>query len=193
MSGPIGIDHVTLCVDNLAAAEFLFTKILGFDVTWSARDVGTENSSMDTIVVQRGLIRVAIMQGRDKAIKSQISEFVEHFGSGVQHIALEVDDLEAVCREWEGHGVKFTGPAKEGRDGFGPLRQRFTYPLFPGSGVFLELIQRELGGEKSKTFAKGTVESLYQDIERDQMNGVHQTIIDFDKEMPNHEALKKAS
>ncbi len=193
MSGPIGIDHVTLCVQNLAAAEFLFTKILGFDVLWSARDVGTEKSSMDTIVVQRGPVRVAIMQGRDKAIKSQINEFVEHFGSGVQHIALEVDNIDTVCREWEEHGVKFTGPTKEGRDGFGPLRQRFTYPLFPGSGVFLELIQRQVGDEKSKSFAKGSVESLYKDIERDQESGVHQTIIDFDAQMPRSEELKKAS
>jgi methylmalonyl-CoA/ethylmalonyl-CoA epimerase len=192
MSGPIGIDHVTLCVQNLAAAEFLFTKILGFDVLWCARDVGTEKSSMDTIVVQRGPIRVAIMQGHDKTIKSQINEFVEHFGSGVQHIALEVDDIDSVCREWETHGVKFTGPTKEGRDGFGPLRQRFTYPLFPGSGVFLELIQRQVGDEKSKSFAKGSVESLYKDIERDQESGVHQTIIDFEAQMPREE-LKKAS
>ncbi|MBI5854813.1 MAG: VOC family protein [Nitrospirae bacterium] len=193
MSGPIGIDHVTLCVESLAAAEFLFTKILGFDILWSARDVGTEKSSMDTIVVQRGAIRVAIMQGRDKVIKSQINEFIERFGAGVQHVALEVDDIDAVCREWEEHGVKFTGQTKEGRDGFGPLRQRFTYPLFPGSGVFLELIQRQVGGEKSKSFAKGTVESLYKDIERDQLSGVHQTIIDFDAQMPRSEEFKKAS
>lgn len=193
MSGPIGIDHVTLCVENLAAAEFLFTKILGFEVIWSARDVGTDQSSMDTLVVQRGPVRVAIMQGRDKAIKSQINEFIEQFGAGVQHVALEVDDIDAVCQEWEQHGVKFSGPIKEGRDGFGPLRQRFTYPLFPGSGVFFELTQRRSGQEEAKTFVTGTVESLYKDIERDQLNGVHQTIIDFDREMPRNEEWEKAS
>src|SRR5438132_1772395 len=48
MKGSMGIDHITLCVKNLAAAEYLFTKILGFDVIWSARDVGGEHSSMDT-------------------------------------------------------------------------------------------------------------------------------------------------
>jgi methylmalonyl-CoA/ethylmalonyl-CoA epimerase len=69
---------------------------------------------------------------------------------------------------------------KEGRDGFGPLRQRFTYPLFPGSGIFLELTQRRQGQEQSKTFVKSTVEALYQDIERDQTQGVEQTIIDFE-------------
>ena len=193
MSGPIGIDHVTLCVENLAAAEFLFTKILGFEVIWSARDVGTDQSSMDTLVVQRGPVRVAIMQGRDKAIKSQINELIEQFGAGVQHVALEVDDIDAVCQEWEQHGVKFSGPIKEGRDGFGPLRQRFTYPLFPGSGVFFELTHRRSGQEEAKTFVKGTVESLYKDIERDQLNGVHQTIIDFDREMARNEEWKKAS
>ena len=179
MQGTTGIDHITLCVENLEAAEFLFTKVLGFDVLWSARDLGSEKSSMDTVVVQRGSARVALMQGRDKALRSQINEFIDRFGQGVQHFALEVDDIEAVCREWEEQGVKFSGPLKEGRDGYGPLKQRFTYPLFPASGLFIELTQREQGGEKSRTFVRSTVESLYRDIERDQASGVQRTIIDY--------------
>jgi methylmalonyl-CoA/ethylmalonyl-CoA epimerase len=90
-----------------------------------------------------------------------------------------VDDIEAVCREWEAHGVKFSGSVKEGRDGFGPLKQRFTYPLFPGSGLFIELTQREHGEERAKTFVRSTVESLYKDIEREQASGAQPTIIDY--------------
>lgn len=189
----MGIDHVTLCVNNLAAAEFLFTKVLGFEVIWSARDVGTDKSSMDTVVVQRGAAKVALMQGRDKVVPSQITEFVKRFGEGVQHIAIEVEDIESVCREWEAHGVRFTGPTKEGRDGFGPLRQRFTYPLFPGSGVFLELTQRHHGTEKARTFVRGTVEELYKDIERDQIDGREQTIVDYETlPLPFEEASPKS-
>jgi len=179
MDQATGIDHITLCVENLDAAEFLFTKILGFEVIWSARDVGSDKSSMDTVVVQRGAAKIALMQGRDKTMKSQITEFIEKYGQGVQHFALEVEDIQAVCREWEAHGVKFSGPLKEGRDGFGPLKQRFTYPLFPGSGLFIELTQRTHGAEQAKTFVRGTVESLYKDIERDQASGVERTIIDY--------------
>ena len=180
MNQATGIDHITLCVENLDAAEFLFTKILGFEVIWSARDVGSEKSSMDTVVVQGGHAKIALMQGRDKVMKSQISEFIEKYGQGVQHFALEVDDIDAVSREWEEHGVKFSGPVKEGRDGFGPLKQRFTYPLFPGSGMFIELTQRQHGDETAKTFVRSTVESLYKDIERDQAAGVERTIVDYD-------------
>lgn len=180
MSESVGIDHITLCVNDLHAAEYLFNNVLGFHTIWSAQDVGSDRSSMDTIVVQRDNVKIALMQGRDKMGKSQITEFVERFGPGIQHVALEVDDIDAVSREWEELGVRFSGPVKEGRDGFGPLRQRFTYPLFPGSGIFLELTQRRRGQEESKTFVKGTVESLYKDIERDQTKGVEQTIIDFD-------------
>ena len=179
MDQATSIDHITLCVENLAAAEFLFTKILGFEVIWSARDVGSDKSSMDTVVVQRGAAKIALMQGRDKATKSQITEFIEKYGQGVQHFALEVDDIQAVCREWEAHGVKFSGPLKEGRDGFGPLKQRFTYPLFEGGGLFIELTQRAHGTERAKTFVRGTVEALYKDIEREQGSGVQRTIIDY--------------
>jgi methylmalonyl-CoA/ethylmalonyl-CoA epimerase len=192
MKETMGIDHITLCVNNLHAAEYLFTKVLGFDVIWSAQDVGSDKSSMDTIVVQRGNVKVALMQGRDKSVQSQINEFIEEYGQGVQHIALEVDDIEAVCREWEAHGVRFSGPLKEGRDGFGPLKQRFTYPLFSGCGVFLELTQRQHGGERSKTFVRNTVEALYQDIERDQIQGVKRTIIDYDKLLSEDSRFRQA-
>ena len=180
MNQATGIDHITLCVENLDAAEFLFTKILGFDVIWSARDVGTDKSSMDTVVVQRGNAKIALMQGRDKIMKSQISEFIERYGQGVQHFALEVDDIDAVCGEWEAHGVRFSGPVKEGRDGFGPLKQRFTHSLFLGTGIFIELTQRRHGEEQAKTFVRSTVESLYKDIERNQAEGIERTIIDYD-------------
>lgn len=195
MSQAIGIDHITLCVESLDAAEFLFTKVLGFEVLWSARDVGSDRSSMDTVVVQRGNARVALMQGRDKTMQSQINEFIEKYGQGVQHFALEVVDIDAACCEWEARGVKFSGPVKEGRDGFGPLKQRFTYPLFPASGLFIELIQREHGGEKAKTFVRSTVESLYKDIERDQASGLEQTIIDYHSSLMPAEkkTLKQAS
>jgi 4-hydroxyphenylpyruvate dioxygenase-like putative hemolysin len=190
-----GIDHITLCVENLDTTEFLFTKVLGFEVIWSARDVGSDKSSMDTVVVQRGAARVALMRGRDKTMKSQINEFIEKYGQGVQHFALEVDDIDAVCREWEALGVQFSGPVKEGRDGFGPLKQRFTYPLFPVSGLFIELIQREHGGEKAKTFVRSTVESLYRDIEREQASGLARTIIDYNSSLTPVEKkpLKQAS
>ncbi len=182
MAGTLGIDHITLCVPDLGAAEFLFNQVLGFHTIWSAQDVGTEKSSMDTIVVQRDSIKVALMQGNDKQEKSQITDFVERYGPGVQHVAIEVDDIEAVSNEWEDQGVKFSGPIKEGKDGFGPLRQRFTCPLFPGSGVFFELTQRQHGEETSRTFVKGTVESLYRDIEKQQSAGVGDTIIDYSRQ-----------
>ena len=190
-----GIDHITLCVENLAAAEFLFSKVLGFEVIWSAWDVGSDKSSMDTVVVQRGNSRIALMRGRDKTMKSQINAFIEKYGQGVQHFALEVDDIDGTCCEWEALGVKFSGPVKEGRDGFGPLKQRFTYPLFPASGLFIELIQREHGEEKAKTFVRSTVESLYKDIERDQASGLERTIIDYDASLvpTEQKPLKQAS
>jgi methylmalonyl-CoA/ethylmalonyl-CoA epimerase len=194
MKEAIGVDHITLCVKNLAATKYLFTHILGFEVIWSAQDVGSDKSSMDTVVVQRGEAKIALMQGRNKERKSQICEFVETYGEGVQHIALEVDDIEAVCREWETRGVRFSGDIKDGRDGFGPLRQRFTYPLFPGCGLFLELTQRQHGQEESKTFVRATVESLYRDIERDQIKGVARTIIDYETlPLPFEDEVEAAS
>lgn len=181
MENIVGIDPITLCGKDLHAAQYLFNNLLGFHTISSATDLGSEGSNMDTIVVQRHNVKIALMQGHDKIGKSHRTEFIERFGPGMQHIALEVEDREAVCQEWEAHGVKFSGPMKEGRDGFGPLRQRFTYPLFPGSGIFLALTQRRHGHEESKPFVEGTGRSLYQNTEREQTQGVEQTISDFDR------------
>ena len=85
------------------------------------------------------------------------------------------------------------GDIKNGRDGFGPLKQRFTYPLFPGCGVFLELTQRQHGQEESKTFVRATVEALYRDIERDQSRGVEKTIVDYETlPLPFEDAASKS-
>src|SRR2546428_10437043 len=53
MKSSMGIGHITLCVKNLAAAEYLFTKILGLHVIWSARVVGSEPSGTGYVVGQR--------------------------------------------------------------------------------------------------------------------------------------------
>ena len=37
-----------------------------------------------------------------------------------------------------------------------------------------------MGTKQAKTFVRGTVEALYKDIERDQITGVEQTIIDYE-------------
>jgi hypothetical protein len=77
------------------------------------------------------------------------------------------------------------------------LKQRFTYPLFPNAGLFIELTQRQHGEKVAKTFVRSTVESLYKDIERDQHSGVERTIVEYDSSsMPKQkrkESLKKAS
>src|SRR3989442_3047481 len=62
MKSSMGIDHITLCVKNLGAAEYLFTKILGFDVIWSARGLGRDISSKGTLVVLRRDATIEVMQ-----------------------------------------------------------------------------------------------------------------------------------
>lgn len=89
MENIVGIDHFTLCVKDLHAAEYLFNNILGFHTMCSATDLGSEKSKRDTIVVQRHNVKIALMQGHDNIGKSHRTEFIERFGPGMQHIALE--------------------------------------------------------------------------------------------------------
>ena len=186
------VDHITLCVKNLAATKYLFTHILGFDVIWSAQDVGSEKSSMDTVVVQRGAAKIALMQGRNKGRKSQICEFVETYGEGVQHIALgsTISKRSAANGNIMASGsAETSGWTRRVR----PSPATLHLPVIPR----LRIVSRTdtaAWHRRIKTFVRATVESLYRDIERDQIKGVARTIIDYETlPLPFEEDVEAAS
>jgi len=80
-----------------AVAEY-YEKILGFHQFWSVDDsiIHTEYSSLRSIVVtdENDKIKLPINEPANGKRKSQIQEYVDYWGgAGVQHIALNTDDI----------------------------------------------------------------------------------------------------
>jgi 4-hydroxyphenylpyruvate dioxygenase-like putative hemolysin len=108
------------------------------------------------------------MEGIEGAVASQITEYTKRYGSGIlQHIAIEVDDLQKTVEDLQGKGFKFLTPILLAEDERGKLIQTFTYPLCPGGKFFFELNQRlrlKEGETIATTFADQNVEGLWRHV-----------------------------
>ena len=151
----------------------------------------TARSGMNSHVMSKGEINFALNEGVDESGESQISEYVRLWGEGVQHIA--IDAKVVTPDKFNTQDVKALGlhPIDAYMDGF---RIKFLVALFQKAGFtfltkiyegtasdnqklwqcftdevdrgfFFELIERK--GERGR-FVPGTVQGLYEDIERKQ-------------------------
>jgi 4-hydroxyphenylpyruvate dioxygenase len=197
---PIGLNFVDHFVgnqpeDQMQKIATWYEEVFGWKRFWTVddKDVATEYTSLRSIVVANENERIKMPINRPAAglRKSQIEEFVEYYsGPGIQHIALDTDDIiKTVCQLKE-NGVEFLEvpmtyyeelPGRVGeidedisklaelgilvdRDQFGYLLQLFTKPVQDRPTLFFEIIQRK----GCTGFGKGNFKALFESIEREQ-------------------------
>ena len=135
--------------------------------------------------------QMAIPLNEDKDERGQIAQFIKEFnGEGVQHIALETNDIYFTVKQLRKQGIQFLNvPDKyydtinerideheedvtalkelgiliDGGNKDGILLQIFTEPVV--GPVFFEIIQRK----GNKGFGHGNFKALFEAIERDQL------------------------
>ncbi|KAA3616297.1 MAG: 4-hydroxyphenylpyruvate dioxygenase [Calditrichaeota bacterium] len=197
-TGIIGIDHI---VGNVRENEMnlwagYFNKTMNFDtfIDFKAGDIGTKYSALLSKVVRSkdSVIKNPINEPYVAEKKSQIEEYIEqYYGSGVQHIAIQTEDIVKTIAALRKNGVEFlTVPdtyydmLRERADlnideniddlqkhkilcdkeSTGYLLQLFTKPIGDRPTFFFEFIQRK-GAEG---FGKGNFQALFESIELDQ-------------------------
>lgn len=141
----LSIDHVAIAVHHLEESVKLFTKVLGFEIKERRRTEGKQ-TAMISAVLRAGPITVVLLQGTSP--ESQVSRFVEHFGPGVQHLAISVQNLPQMAEELKGAGLEFDTTVINSRG----LRQIFS-KRDAGSGMMFEFAdgRRLLGPERTAT------------------------------------------
>jgi len=147
-----GLDHIAIAVVNLNDAIEWYTKMLGFRLTEMKTTRG-DKTGMVWAVMKAGSAVVVLIQGTEP--ESQVSRFVEKFGPGVQHLALEVYDLSHAVDSVVAAGGEADSPIFNDIG----IRQIFLRRE-SGSGVRIELIERRGGN-----FSNHTVESLFRQFE----------------------------
>ncbi|MFD8806793.1 4-hydroxyphenylpyruvate dioxygenase [Streptomyces sp. NPDC059597] len=191
------VDH---CVGNVELGRMnewveFYNKVMGFTnmKEFVGDDIATEYSALMSKVVADGTLKVKfpINEPAVGKKKSQIDEYLEFYGgAGVQHIALNTNDIVRTVRTMRAAGVQFLDTPDSyydtlgewvgdtrvpietlhelkilaDRDEDGYLLQIFTKPVQDKPTVFFELIERH----GSMGFGKGNFKALFEAIEREQ-------------------------
>ncbi len=197
---PVGFRHIDHVVGNvgwnqMAEHVAFYNRVFGFQrfVSFDDKDISTEYSALRSTVVanENKWIKFPINEPAEGKRRSQIEEFVLYNnGPGVQHIALECENIIETVRLLRANGVEFlstpstyydmlehrVGTIDEDlaalrelnilvdRDDKGYMLQIFTKPVQDRPTLFYELIQRK-GAE---SFGKGNFKALFEAIEREQ-------------------------
>lgn len=150
----IKIDHVAIAVQDLGASVELY-KRLGFQLV-ERRETQGDKTGMVSAVLSAANIIVVLIQGTAQG--SQVDRYIDNYGPGVQHIAVEVRNLEALRKELAESGIGFSTTLIQGQG----IRQSFT-ARDNGSGMMFEFIERETN---DGTFTDDSVQELFEQLER---------------------------
>lgn len=146
------IDHLAIAVRDLECSIEWYTKVLGFAVT-ERRTVEGKSTGMRSAVIQAGALTLVLLEGTHP--ESQISQFIDRYGPGVQHVAVRVQDIVVAVEDLRASGLEFDTPVV----GSAGLRQAFSR-RDDGSGLMLEIIERNTDG-----FAEQNVSELFRALE----------------------------
>ncbi len=129
------VDHIGIAVNNLDETIKFYEEILGIKCQ------GTE-------VVEEQKVRVAFFPVGDTELEflestepdGPIAKFLEKNGgrSGIQHVALRVDNIENAIEEMKAKGCKMID--EKPRYGAGGAKIAFCHPK--STGILLELSER---------------------------------------------------
>lgn len=127
-----GIDHIAIAVPDLDQATEWYTVALGMTAEEEKVAHGV-SGAMRSRVMRAGGLKFVLVQGTNP--QSNVSRYIQAYGPGVQHVALLVDDIEAVVQDLQPVGFDthvISGPH---------LKQAFTH-RDEISGMVFELVQR---------------------------------------------------
>ena len=199
-AGGVGLKALDHVVGNVELGRMnhwveFYERVFGMTniVHFGDDQIQTEYSALMSKVMAdgSGKIKFPINEPAEGKRKSQIEEYLEfNHGPGVQHIALQSEDIVRTVEEMKGRGVLFLDTpeayyddvqARVGeigedytdlqrlkiladRDEDGYLLQIFTKTAQDRPTVFFEVIERH----GATTFGEGNFKALFESIEREQ-------------------------
>lgn len=151
----IRIDHVAIAVRDLEAAITHYQDKLGFELV-KRHSIGGSFSGMDLATMEAGGVTFVLVQGTDP--ESNVCRYINEFGPGVQHLAVEVTRLEDVCTDLRRREFSLLGDIVQAGD----LNQILSYRE-PNSGMQIEVIERTgaLG------FDQKSITNLFKSMEKE--------------------------
>ncbi len=186
------VDHVTYACKKGTIEKWTWfhTEVEGGTLINRIDDVRPDdpNSSMKIWCIDYGEFGVALIEGIDRAEKSQVTAFAEKHGDhSIQHVAYDTYDLEKFQEHMKSMGGSPRGETLVRNDGFGILKQMFARGYEEGSAdeaTFPEYVQRpgaETADDVHITFAQETGKGFYDQVQRAVEEGDTEPFFDFSK------------
>jgi methylmalonyl-CoA/ethylmalonyl-CoA epimerase len=128
------IDHLGIAVNRTAEARRLFQDILGLEL------LGTENveeQKVTTSIFSLGDSEVELLESTSP--DGPVARFIEKRGEGIQHLAIQVDNLDAALEELKDKGIRLID--EKPREGVSGSRIAFLHPKST-FGILIELSER---------------------------------------------------
>jgi methylmalonyl-CoA/ethylmalonyl-CoA epimerase len=130
----IKIDHLGIAVLSIEKGKNIWTDILGLSCEGSET---VEEQKVTTAFFPVGESEVELLESTDP--EGPIAKYIAKRGEGIQHIAFQVDDIEAALAELKQKGVRLIDQTP--RIGAGGAKIAFLHPKAT-NGVLVELCQR---------------------------------------------------
>lgn len=129
------IDHLGIAVNSIAEGKQFWKDILGLPFE-GEETVATQK--VTTAFFPVGESEVELLEST--APDGPIAKYIEKKGTGIQHIAFRVADIEAALRELKDTGVRLID--ENPRPGAGGAKIAFLHPKAT-NGVLVELCERD--------------------------------------------------
>jgi methylmalonyl-CoA/ethylmalonyl-CoA epimerase len=130
---PIKINHIAVVVEDVETARGFWEKALGLTVAHTERNE-EEAVEIAFLPIGEGEIELIAPITED----SGVAKYLTKKGSGLHHICIEVDDIEASMKQITEAGAECINDSPKTRDS--GTRYAFVHPKSTG-GVLLELYE----------------------------------------------------
>ena len=127
------IDHLGIAVADLAAAKRLYEDVLGLKLT---HEEVVQDQGVRTLFYPIGEVKLELLESITP--DGAIAKYLEKRGPGIQHLAIEVEDIDEAIAELKSKGVKMID--EHPRRGVENTRIAFVHPK-DTHGVLLELVE----------------------------------------------------
>ena len=185
------IDHVTYAVESGAIERWAWfhIEVEGGTLIKRIDDArpGDPSSSMKIWCIDYGDFGIALIEGIDRAEKSQVTSFVERHGDhACQHVAYDCHDLNAFIDRMKSMGGHPRGGVLVQDDGFGVLKQMFAKGYasgHAGEATFPEYCQRPRDASETRrveiTFSNRAGGEFYRQVQDAIDQGDTEPFFDF--------------
>lgn len=191
MSWLVRVDHVTYaCAQGMIEKWAWFhIEVEGGRLVARMDDVDPDNpnSSMKLWCIDFGAFGIALVEGIDRAEKSQVTLFAERHGDhSIQHVAYDTSNLDSFMERLQQYDCHALGEPIAKQDAFGMLKQLFCKgysQLTPAETAFAEYVQRprSVREELEVTFSQQAGKGFYRQIEEAMAEGKQLTFTTFSK------------